>query len=284
MKTIRIGGVPEHFNLPWHLAIENGHFEKAGIDVKWQSFPGGTGAMSQALRNNEVDLCVILTEGIVADILKGNPSKIVSQYLNTPLIWGVFTGANNPINYYGQIYDKTYAISRFGSGSHLIPQVDANAKRFVLKPNQFKIVKNLNGALQSLANNETDVFYWEKYTTMPYVYNGTLKYLGEYVTPWSCFVVAGTNNILNTETETVKTVMNIIHFVAQQFMESQNPIELVAERYNLKLEDVTRWFHCTEWSVSNKISNKMLSNVMYQLKSAGIINEVGSTEDLIFKL
>ncbi len=28
MKTIKIAGVPEHFNLPWHLAIENGDFEK----------------------------------------------------------------------------------------------------------------------------------------------------------------------------------------------------------------------------------------------------------------
>ena len=28
MKTIRIGGVPEHFNLPWHLAMEEGNFEK----------------------------------------------------------------------------------------------------------------------------------------------------------------------------------------------------------------------------------------------------------------
>ena len=27
MKTVKIAGVPEHFNLPWHLCIENGEFE-----------------------------------------------------------------------------------------------------------------------------------------------------------------------------------------------------------------------------------------------------------------
>lgn len=36
MVQIRIGGVPEHFNLPWHLAIEDGAFKEAGIDLQWQ--------------------------------------------------------------------------------------------------------------------------------------------------------------------------------------------------------------------------------------------------------
>jgi hypothetical protein len=28
MTTIKIVGVPEHFNLPWHLAIENDEFNQ----------------------------------------------------------------------------------------------------------------------------------------------------------------------------------------------------------------------------------------------------------------
>ncbi|MEP3090154.1 MAG: ABC transporter substrate-binding protein, partial [Nonlabens ulvanivorans] len=42
MTTIKIGGVPEHFNLPWHFAIEDGAFEKEGIDLQWQDVPEGT--------------------------------------------------------------------------------------------------------------------------------------------------------------------------------------------------------------------------------------------------
>jgi hypothetical protein len=30
----KIAGVPEHFNLPWHL-VENGDFEKENIDLQW---------------------------------------------------------------------------------------------------------------------------------------------------------------------------------------------------------------------------------------------------------
>ena len=50
MKTIKIAGVPEHFNLPWHLAIDNGDFEKENIDLQWTDVPEGTGKMCQMLR------------------------------------------------------------------------------------------------------------------------------------------------------------------------------------------------------------------------------------------
>jgi ABC-type nitrate/sulfonate/bicarbonate transport system substrate-binding protein len=37
MLNIRVGGVPEHFNLPWHLALENGLFESENINVEWKT-------------------------------------------------------------------------------------------------------------------------------------------------------------------------------------------------------------------------------------------------------
>jgi hypothetical protein len=42
-RVIRVGGVDEHFNLPWKLAIEAGAFETLGVSVVWQDCPGGTG-------------------------------------------------------------------------------------------------------------------------------------------------------------------------------------------------------------------------------------------------
>ena len=77
MTTIRIAGVPEHFNLPWHLAIENGDFKKEAIDLQWTDVPEGTGKMCQMLRDGSTDIAIILTEGIVKDITVGNPPQIV---------------------------------------------------------------------------------------------------------------------------------------------------------------------------------------------------------------
>ena len=89
MKTVKIGGVPEHFNLAWYLTLKNGEYKAEDINLRWSDYPGGTGAMNEALRNGEIDMAVILTEGIVKDIAEGNPSKIVQIFVETPLIWGI---------------------------------------------------------------------------------------------------------------------------------------------------------------------------------------------------
>ncbi|MEM1214675.1 MAG: uracil-DNA glycosylase, partial [Bacteroidota bacterium] len=106
---IRLGGVPEHFNLPIHLAMERGEFAQRGLDVSWTTYKGGTGQMTAALRQDEVDVCILLTEGIISDIVKGNPSKIISNYVISPLIWGIHTGADNALKNYQDIYDQRYA-------------------------------------------------------------------------------------------------------------------------------------------------------------------------------
>ncbi|HSZ24739.1 MAG TPA: hypothetical protein VK766_03425, partial [Cytophagaceae bacterium] len=77
MTTIAIGGVPEHFNLPWHYALEQGKFLEKKITLSWKDYPGGTGAMNKDLRLGVLDAAVMLTEGAVADIVNGNKSKIV---------------------------------------------------------------------------------------------------------------------------------------------------------------------------------------------------------------
>ena len=89
-RPLRVGGVPEHFNTPWHTAAANGRFQReAGVAVEWVEFPGGTGAMTKALRDESIDVAILLTEGIVADLHRGNPSKIVGTYVGTPLTGGV---------------------------------------------------------------------------------------------------------------------------------------------------------------------------------------------------
>ncbi len=34
MTTINIGGVPEHFNLAWHLTLKAGDYKKEGINLR----------------------------------------------------------------------------------------------------------------------------------------------------------------------------------------------------------------------------------------------------------
>ena len=283
-KVIRIGGVPEHFNLPIHLAKENGEFAAKGIDMQWTTYKGGTGQMTQALRNNEVDVCILLTEGIISDIIKGNASKIVSIYVKTPLIWGVHTGAKNELDNYQDIYSRQYAISRFGSGSHLMAIVDANSKEKRIIKEQFSVIKNLDGALESLSALETDIFYWEKFTTKPYVDKGILRRIGEYHTPWPCFVVAARQQIIDKHPEELTRMLRTIHDSCDRFMlNEKKSMELVSKRYEQKPKDVERWFHHTEWATHGWVSDKMTNSVVYNLRTAGIVAEDQEIPELIWK-
>ncbi len=75
-------------HLPWKKAIEENRFEPHGISVSWKDYHGGTGAMNKDLRSSDLDIAILLTEGIIADIHRGNPSKIIQFYLKSPLLWG----------------------------------------------------------------------------------------------------------------------------------------------------------------------------------------------------
>lgn len=283
-KPIRIGGVPEHFNLPIHLANEYGMFAERGITIEWTDFYGGTGQMCKALRDDEIDICIILTEGIIKDIIHGNPSKIISEYVVTPLTWGIHTGVNNPLHHYKDIFDKKYAISRYGSGSHLMSIVDANTKGHELKHEQFTIINDINGALASLGNLETDVFYWEKYTTKPYVDAGKLKRIGEYLTPWPCFVIAASEKIIKEQKDNLIRTLRTIHDSCDKFMQrSEEVIPMAAERYLLKLQDVERWYHSTEWAMHGWVSDKMIESIIFYLQKANIISESAPIPELIWK-
>ena len=258
-------------------------FESRGLKVEWTTFKGGTGQMTKALRNDEIDVCILLTEGIIADIIKGNPSKIISNYVTTPLTWGIHTGAKNPIHTYQEIFDKKYGISRFGSGSHLMAIGDANSKARKLQNDQFHIIKNLDGALESLTQLETDVFYWEKYTTKPFVDAGILRRVGEYVTPWSCFVIAATNKILEEQPNNIIRLLRTIHDSCDLFMQEKNAIQMVSDRYKLLAHDVERWYHSTEWAIHGWVSDKMMKSIIYHLRLAGIIEANETVPELIWK-
>ncbi len=281
--TIRLGGVPEHFNLPVHLANEKGAFAARGVDLKWTTFKGGTGQMTKALRNDEVDACILLTEGIITDIANGNPSLIISEYVTSPLIWGIHTGAENTLRHHSDIYDKNYAISRFGSGSHLMAIVDANSQGNEIATEQFKIIKNLDGALTSLSERGTDVFYWEKYTTKPYVDAGQLRRVGEYLTPWPCFMIAATKKAIAEKPETLIRMLRTIHDSCDYFMQSDDNIDTVAERYGILPNDAASWYHKTSWAIHGWVSNKILKNVIYHLKTADILKEGQENVELVWK-
>ena len=280
MKTIKIAGVPEHFNLPWHLCIENGEFEAVGIDLQWTDVPEGTGKMCQMLRDSETDIAVILSEGIVKDINAGNPSKIVQVYVESPLIWGIHVAANSNFKTLSDLENKKVAISRLGSGSQLMAYVNANNQGWNTEKLQFEIVNTIDGAVESLTNGESDYFMWERFMTKPLVDKGIFRRIDDCPTPWPCFVIAVREEILKKHPNTIAQILEIINITTQEFKDIQSIDRTLATKYHQKIEDIQEWLRLTEWS-QNPLSEKMLNKIQNQLFDLKIIEKKGTFAELV---
>ena len=269
---IRIAGVPEHFNLPWHLGIEDGHFERVDAEAEFQIFSGGTGAMMGAVANDEVDLAIVLAEGCIQSLTSGTPAKIVKTFVSSPLIWGIHTPATGDIQSLEQMQGKRYAISRFGSGSHLMAIVDADLRGWPTADLSFVVVKNLEGARQALAANEADIFFWEKYTTNPFVDNGEFRRIGERLTPWPAFVVCASDKAIAQRGDAIARLLNQVNKLCRQLTESpEDTINQISQRYKLPVDQTAAWFETLQWSFDWEMdTDKFLAAVKY-LQSLDLI-------------
>ncbi|MDX2196650.1 MAG: ABC transporter substrate-binding protein [Cytophagales bacterium] len=282
MKAIKVVGVPEHFNLPWHIAIENGIFASKDIEVQWGDEPSGTGAMGKALHEGVADMAILLTEGAITQISQGGNFKILQWYVKSPLIWGIHTkhGANIELN--TRIFDKNIAISRKGSGSHLIPMVHAHRLGVEVDDSKFVVVNNLAAAVEFLQAGKADIFYWEKYTTHPWVQNSTFDRIGEFPTPWPCFVIAVnvdyyTNNIL-----TVRKVQEAINLTCSHMKQIQEIDDLIAHRYHMPLELVHEWLGVVQWAHDTDIAWNEVKKYAQILQNTGIISHLPNDKNLLF--
>ncbi len=280
MTTIKIAGVPEHFNLPWHLAIHDKVFEKQNIDLQWTDVPEGTGKMCQMLREGKTDIAVILTEGIVKDINAGNPSKIVQIYVDSPLIWGIHVAANSKYQTINDLINTKAAISRLGSGSQLMAYVNANNQGWKTDNLQFEIVNTIDGAVESLTNGTADYFMWERFMTKPLVDKGIFKKVADCPTPWPCFVIAVREEVINNQPEIIQSILQIINQTTTTFKNIPAIDNQLAEKYHQKLEDIQEWLALTDWSQKN-IDENLLNNVQKQLFQLKIIDKIGTFEEIV---
>jgi len=280
MKTIKIAGVPEHFNLPWHLCIENGEFEEVGIDLQWTDVPEGTGKMCQLLRDNETDIAVILTEGIVKDIVGGNPSSIVQTYVESPLIWGIHVAAESQHQTLSDLENTKVAISRYGSGSHLMAYVNAQNQQWHTENLQFEVVNTIDGAVEALTHGKADYFMWERFMTQPLVDKGVFRRIADCPTPWPCFVIAVRNEFLESNRQTIALLLEIINNTTIEFKEIPSIDRTLATKYNQKLEDIQTWLSLTKWA-QKPLEEKVLNKIQNQLFDLKIIEKKGTFAEIV---
>ena len=164
---MRIAGVPEHFNRAWRALA-------AGDTLRFEEVPEGTGRMLDLLTGGDCDIALLLTEGAVAGAARGMPVAVLGTWVETPLHWGVHVPAASDLRSPADIRDLRVAISRYGSGSHLMGALYAESRGWKSSPD-YVVVNTLAGAREAFATGEADVFLWERATTAPLVASGEFR-------------------------------------------------------------------------------------------------------------
>lgn len=281
MTDLKVGGVPEHFNYPWYLTLKNKEYTQENINLRWQDFPGGTGEMCKALRSGDIDIAIVLTEGIIKDIEEGNPSKIVQTFVKSPLIWGIHVGAKSKFKDIKDLEHAVIAISRFGSGSHLMAIVNAFNQGWNVTTLKFKVVDNLQGGIDALTTGAADYFMWERFTTKPLVDNGTFRRVGNCPTPWPCFVIAVRNEVLERHHKEVKKVLDIINQQTKDFKNIKNIDKIIAQRYEQKLEDIQKWLRITTWNEGKPITKNLITRIQNKMVRFNVIEKSKNSSNFI---
>jgi sulfonate transport system substrate-binding protein len=284
MVKLRIGGVPEHFNLPWRLALEAGRFERQGVGVAWREYPGGSGAMAKALRDGELDAALLLTEGAVAAVSDGVPLDIVSRFTDSPLVWGIHVPAASRFRTVAELEGARYAISRTGSGSHLIAFVHARARDWPVERLSLVSVGNLDGAVAAFAAGKADAFFWEKLMTKPLVDAGQFRRVGEFTAPWPAFVVCASRACDLEQRGALGLVLAAVLDEARTLRARPDAALLIAGRYGLRADDVAEWLPTVRWSERVGISADDVAPACMALGSLGVLPRVVDAAQCVAQL
>ncbi|KAJ3301103.1 hypothetical protein HDU76_005842 [Blyttiomyces sp. JEL0837] len=258
MIKLRVGCVPEHFSCPLYIAAYTGMFKQRGIDVELVNCPGGTGEMIRLLQSRTIDIATALTEGLIAPLARGEGDslgyRIIGTYTSKPLTWSVAVnptrhaeGAFNvtsstipPLREQGDVSSlkgMKIGISRFGSGSHIIPFVVAAEKGWLNinadkdkdgnTPFEFVQLKDINGLKNGVVTGEVDAFLWERFTTKRYYDAGELHHLTNVTPPWPAFLFAATTECLSKYPKQLATFLDTVSKSTSTFMHPQNRLDSV---------------------------------------------------------
>jgi len=216
---------------------------------------------------------------------------VVGAYVATPLVWGKHANAE----YYSADHDvsaddrrggkpKKFAVSRIGSGSHLMALVDATM-RGARKPtdDELVVVGSLLGARDALRENEADYFLWEKFMTKPLVDSGEWVRLAEVPTPWPCFAVVASDRLLADDlaTRSLVAALGVVRERADALVAADDAAERVAHEYDLQPEDAKIWLGTVRWCARPEMPRTVVDTVVDHLLDAGILKEDQLPEDAL---
>jgi sulfonate transport system substrate-binding protein len=212
-----------------------------------------------------------LTEAAVAAIANRGGFRILGLYTETPLLWGIHVPAASALSVESDIRGTRYAISRRGSGSHLMSYAHARAKAWPTERLDFVTVGSLDGAVTAFERGDASVFFWEKFMTQPLVDAGAFRRVGEYAAPWPAFVVCVADHAWREHRESIEELVHAALAEAQEFHSSGDAAQTIAARFALTLQAAQAWLGITRWSDRLHVEHDIVDGVARVLSEVDLI-------------
>ncbi|KAI8819917.1 uncharacterized protein EV422DRAFT_532770 [Fimicolochytrium jonesii] len=289
VEKVRLGCVPEHFSSPLHQALAKDLFGRHGFELEIVNCPGGTGEMVTKLKENELDIAIALTEGLISSLCKEDgPFRIIGTYVSSPLTWSI---ASSPTGRFGKVSRESpgpeaweglkgakVGVSRLGSGSHLIPFVLADQmgwlKDGASAPFEFVPLKDIAGLVNGVKSGAIDTFLWERIMTKPHYDSGELHHLSNITPPWPAFMFAASKKAL-AHSAALIGILNVITESAKIFIAGKgtgDSVRYVSEKYHLPEDDVRVWFSSVAYPANcREVDRHVLTDCIKVLAKAGVV-------------
>lgn len=269
---VRVAGVPEHFNVPWRIAVQEGAFAARGLDVAWEEIAEGSGAMLRALESGAVDAALVLTEAVVAAASRGQELAVLGTWICSPLVWGVHVHAASRFRSVEELRDGRFGISRPGSGSHLMAWVEAARRGWNPARLRFETVGAVQTARDAFDEGRIDAYLWEEITTRPWVRLGEWRCIGQVEAPWPAFLLVTTQ----AGAERVATLREPMFEVLRDIViglraDPDQGVLRIAEEAALHPDDVADWFAAVRWAAHGGCDRAALERARAALASAGAL-------------
>ncbi|KAI9021506.1 hypothetical protein CLU79DRAFT_703081 [Phycomyces nitens] len=240
--------------------------------------------MTQKLKDKELDIAIALTEGLVAGISKGQDwYKIVGTYVDAPLCWAISTGAESKHRSIDTLFKSDAAISRLGSGSHIMAYVLADQQGWLNgktpgEPFDFTVLNNFKAMRDAVNDLSSDFFMWETFTTKPYHDSGEVKRIGQITPPWPAFLFAAHTDLLESNAEGIKQAILAIQRATVLFMEQKDneSVKRIMSLLDYPEQDVRSWFKTVRYAKDpTLVSRQAIQVTVSTLIKAGVIERPG---------
>ena len=142
------------------------------------------------------------------------------------------------------------------------------------------LIGDLNGARRAFRQGEADAFMWERAMTQPLVDQGEFRRVGEYPTPWPCFVIAARREVIEQQPQALRKMVDIITKAGQAFKHNPDATQMVINRFGIKPADAQAWLAHTQWTNGEPLSTDVIQRVGQTLLELQVIEQMVEIADL----